>query len=187
MIVSTRTTPPSVPLWTSDEAITRLHLSVDSEEDNELIDFYIQSATDHVEGPRGTLLGRALINQTWTVTGESFDEFYRLPIAPVSTVVISYIDENGDTIVLPDDSYILREDHIILKSGQTWPATNGISMVLTAGYGPASTDVPSSIRHAILLLVGHWYANREAVSNPGFATVPIGAEHLLSLHRRMYL
>ena len=48
---------------------------------------------------------------------------------------------------------------------RTWPVTRGyqddIYVRATFGYGSKATDVPWPIRHAIKLLVGHWYINRE--------------------------
>ena len=34
---------------------------------------------------------------------------------------------------------------------------------LTAGYGDEASDVPAPIRHAIKLLVAHWFEQREPV------------------------
>jgi uncharacterized phiE125 gp8 family phage protein len=49
----------------------------------------------------------------------------------------------------------------------TWPShltdPNAVSVTWWAGYGPAGTDVPTAIRHAILMLVGHMYEQRLAV------------------------
>lgn len=43
----------------------------------------------------------------------------------------------------------------------------------------------ASIDQAMLLLVGHWYANREAVSDTQMSEVPLGVNHLLQPYRRM--
>ena len=55
-----------------------------------------------------------------------------------------------------------------------------------AGYGAAST-VPTSIKQAMLLLIGHWYENREAMVESKFAAslteAPYVVEALLSPHR----
>ena len=50
------------------------------------------------------------------------------------------------------------------KSGQNWPVTqdrpDAIKVEYVVGYGDATTDVPETIRHAMMLMVGHWYDNR---------------------------
>lgn len=43
----------------------------------------------------------------------------------------------------------------------------------------------ASIDQAMLLLVAHWYANREAVSETAMSEVPMGVRHLLQPYRRM--
>jgi hypothetical protein len=65
---------------------------------------------------------------------------------------------------------------------QEWPTdvTAGIGAVqvnYVAGYGAASA-VPQTIKHAILLLIGHWYVNREAVG-PSMSDVPMAVSSLL--------
>ena len=42
-----------------------------------------------------------------------------------------------------------------------------------------------SIDQATLLIVGHWYAHREAVSESSMTEMPLGAYHLLQPYRRM--
>lgn len=67
-----------------------------------------------------------------------------------------------------------------------WPVSGPIRSAVTirwwAGYGESGRFVPKAIRHAIMMLVGHWYLNREAVAvNIGNAPiVPMGVDELLS-------
>lgn len=70
-----------------------------------------------------------------------------------------------------------------LAYGQDWPtdATAGIGAVqvnYVAGYGAASA-VPQTIKHAMLLLIGHWYVNREAVG-PSMSAAPMAVDSLLA-------
>lgn len=51
--------------------------------------------------------------------------------------------------------------------------------------GPAPIVVNDAIRNAILLLCGHWYANREdVVTGASVQKVPMGAHELLLPYRR---
>lgn len=43
----------------------------------------------------------------------------------------------------------------------------------------------ASIDQATLLIVSHWYAHREAVSESSMTEMPIGAYHLLMPYRRL--
>lgn len=44
-------------------------------------------------------------------------------------------------------------------------------------------NIPKHIRQAILLLVGHFYANREPVAFANVHEVPLSYKHLISLSR----
>jgi uncharacterized phiE125 gp8 family phage protein len=62
-----------------------------------------------------------------------------------------------------------------------WPSVRlddkAVQITYLAGYGGAA-NVPTPAKHAIKMLVGHWYANREAVGNAG-QNVPMGVAALL--------
>lgn len=51
-----------------------------------------------------------------------------------------------------------------------------------AGFGFHPDDVPRPLKQAILLLVGHWYANREAVSQDAGSPVPFTVETILRIY-----
>lgn len=46
-----------------------------------------------------------------------------------------------------------------------------------------ATPIQPAVRHAILLIVGHFYNNREAVTAAGIAAMPIGVNALLQPFR----
>ena len=54
---------------------------------------------------------------------------------------------------------------MVLVDGQSWPSLyprdDAVQIEYVAGYG-AAASVPQVFKQAILLLVGHWYANRES-------------------------
>jgi hypothetical protein len=52
-----------------------------------------------------------------------------------------------------------------------------VQITYLAGYGGAAS-VPKPAVHAIKMLVGHWYANREAIGSVG-QNVPLGVHALL--------
>ena len=68
-----------------------------------------------------------------------------------------------------------------------WPVVGPIRSAVTirwwAGYGDSPAAVPRGIRSAILMLVGHWYLNREAASPTTLSEPPMGVNELLSMHR----
>lgn len=88
------------------------------------------------------------------------------PLQSVSSIV--YVDANGSSQTLSSSLYtVVTEDkpgYITPAYGTTWPIvrghTNDVTITYVAGYGTATTDVPESIRHAILLMVTDAYRNR---------------------------
>jgi uncharacterized phiE125 gp8 family phage protein len=59
--------------------------------------------------------------------------------------------------------------------------------LVVAGYGGSHT-VPEPIKQAILLLVGAWFENREAVlTGTIVATLPFAVDALLAPYRVVYL
>lgn len=53
---------------------------------------------------------------------------------------------------------------------------------LAAGEGETKI-LPAPLRQAILLLVGHYYANREPVAFANSTEVPLSYRHLIQLYR----
>ena len=106
--------------------------------------------------------------------------------------IIAYYDTN-DTEYFIDVYFVDTKSEpgrIVLNSGNSWPSTtlrpaNGVCITFIAGYGDAATDVPKKIKQAMLLLIGHYYENREAVLSTGMnaVTVPLAVDSLLWQNR----
>ncbi|HEU4986868.1 MAG TPA: head-tail connector protein [Rhizobiaceae bacterium] len=195
MLAPVLVTPPAVPLWTAEEAIARLHLLVDSTDDNALIDHYIEAATAHLDGYSG-ILGRALVTQTWRIDASAWGfPFIRLPLAPVQSVTVKYFDGANIEQTLAADQYEFFSDalgpRIARAPSASWPSlyarSDAVRVTFIAGYGGAATDVPASIRQAVLMLAAHWYTNREAVAEQGMASIPMGVDALIAPYRRHWL
>lgn len=81
---------------------------------------------------------------------------------------------------------------LVAKKGVTWPivsvdrAVGGIEITFTAGYGPAATDVPMALRHAVKMLLLHWYEKREPASDCASSQLmPMGLGAVLASYRVM--
>lgn len=110
-----------------------------------------------------------------------------LPKPPVSSVTAVYYYDDSDTQNTFNSSKyyvdtISDQARIVLRTGESWPTVtetrnaNAYQVLYVAGYGGAS-DVPPPIVHAIKLLAGHLYENREAVTSLSVNSIPytIGA------------
>lgn len=176
--------------------VAKNHLRVDNDiiEDDALIMGLIAAATEYAE----TFTRRALISQTWDYKRDAFpngDGFY-LPLPALQSVTsITYTDSDGTSQTFSSSKYIVDTDskpgRIALAYQQSWPVTRNIINAVTtrfvAGYGDDPADVPESIRLAMLLMIGHWYENRESVaalpSGMTFTECPESAKALMWQHR----
>lgn len=159
--------------------------TIDFTDDNALVTRLIAAARAHVE----KYCGVRFASQTVSVSCDRFADMCRFPEAPATSITsIKYIDVDGAEQTLPTSVYELRADgfepSVALKYGQAWPAMrpgSRITVVAVVGY----TAAPDDVKHAMLLLMAHWYASREAV-NIGtiVTTVPMGVDALLCNHRR---
>ena len=50
-----------------------------------------------------------------------------------------------------------------------------------------SSPVPAAVEHAVLMLVGHFYEHREAVSDVKRVAVDIGVDRLVQPYREVHL
>lgn len=181
-------TPPATPVVSVEEAKAHLRAT----DDDAYIASLVAAATCTIDGPAGWL-GRALVTQTLEWRGDDFRcREIALPYPPISVVVnVKYDDANGAEQTVPSGDYRLvgqpNQPRLVLAHGASWPSirwhSEAVRIRYTAGYG-AADDVPAPIKHAILLMVGHFYANREEVVIGSTAVeVPLAARSLLSPFR----
>jgi len=168
---------------TREEA--KLRLRVDNDRENYVIDSLIDAATELVEVDTGQTFRVSTFQTT-------FDGFptpavfsgvdpilfplevdalspsrMELPEFPLTAVTsISYVDTNGATQTLSTSVFSVdtkaQPGLIILKPGQSWPATqltpDAVTVTYTAGQTP-----PARAKQAVMFLVATWYENRESV------------------------
>lgn len=116
-----------------------------------------------------------------------------MPLWPLIAVTgITYVDDAGATQTLSSSLYRVnsnRRPAVIERAyNAAWPnviaRTGAVTITFTAGFGPNQADTPRDLRAAVLLMVGHLYANREAVvAGATVATLPLGVEAILNRYR----
>lgn len=154
-------TPPIEEPVSLDEA--QAHLRVEGSEDGLLVERLIKAARQRVE----TVTWRALCTQTWDLVLDSFPSTIQLPKGTVSSIgSVTYYDSANVLRTLASDQYLTDCDSIPARIApvSSWPATyerpGAVRVRFVCGYGRAE-DVPEDLKQAILLLVGHFYENRE--------------------------
>ncbi len=194
LVVSTASTSSDRPV-TVAEAKEHLRI-VDFTDDDTYIGLLIDAATTWCED----FCDRTFADKAYTV---AFDDWpadrIELPRPPLrlnatassATVTISYVDTSGTTQTLTwsqsgTQDFRLDRDHVPALAYplylDDWPSVRlddkSVQITYLAGYSGAA-NVPVPLKHAIKLLVGHWYANREAVGSVG-DHVQIGVHALLA-------
>lgn len=126
--------------------------------------------------------------QTIASPCDDFCDLARLPHGPLKSVTsITYTDPAGDPQTVAAASLDVRKDglepSIVAAHGHVWPRIMfGSRITLTAVYGG---EVPETVQHAMLMMIAHWFSNREAVVTGTIATtIPLGVDTLLCNDRR---
>ena len=176
-------------------AETKAHLRLDTADEDALIQSLITSARLHAE----TLTGRALITQSWRMVLDGWPRanVLTIPLGPLQSVTALRVYEDEDVLVTIDSTEYLVETACIparlaMRGRQSWPepgrSIGGIEIDLVVGYGDNAVDVPGALRQAILQIVGHWFAHREAVGiGAGAVHVPATVDALIAPYRAVHL
>lgn len=200
--------PPATEPVSIAEA--KAHLRVDFEDEDDLIGSLISAAREHVEQVCNRVIGAQtwclsldqfpLLDTFHTVTpytreGSLGNGYYfsqcqiEIPLAKVVNVTsITYVDGAGTTQTLSPSSYVAdtasEPARIVPANGSPWPYPDSyVPGSIKVSFVAGGDTCPASINQAILLLVGHWYANREAVSEKPMANLPLAVDSLLSPHK----
>lgn len=159
---------PALEPVSLDEA--KLHLRIDTDEEDTLIASYIQAAREYCEG----FQNRAYINTTFEYSLDAFpsDDVIKIPINPlVSVTSIDYYDTSDVKTTMSASDYLVEcdefESQISLKYSKTWPSTTlrphrGVVITFVSGYGATAASTPEAVRNSMRLLIGDSYEYREA-------------------------
>jgi uncharacterized phiE125 gp8 family phage protein len=181
------------------EPITRaeakLHLRIDdisgSHPDDTLVDALITAARQFGE----QYTRRAFAPQTLEMTLDAFPcGNIVLDMGPVASVThIKYTDYDGVEQTVATSDYALStyglSDTIALAYNETWPTARAqrdavriryVTGYAATGAGAGNTVLPKPARQGMLLMIGHWYEQREAVNIGDIVNeLPLAARALL--------
>ncbi|SEG20468.1 head-tail connector protein [Marinobacterium lutimaris] len=191
------------------KAEARLHCRAETfAEEDALFDALIAAAYKTAEN----MTGRSFVDRTETLVLDGFpastlyvttlascfpksikglSNTVELPWTPVQSVdSVEYVDPEGETQTL--NAPPLRLDTRPLyptlapQWGTEWPDTidEPESVTITATVGYADEDLPPDVRCALLLIIGHLYANRESVVIGTISSeLPMGVHALLDPYK----
>lgn len=183
------TPPDTTPV---DLVAAKAQCRVDHDDEDVFIQSLIDAATQYLDGPHG-ILGRAVMPQVWLLELTGWASGVTLPVEPVRSVVVTYTDAGGDEQTLDAANYSLTAwpsmaTELRLDEDLVRPALDRVDypvrVSISAGYADVDA-VPAPLKTAILMIVAHWYKNREAVSETAMAEIPLAADTLIAPHRRL--
>lgn len=196
MLAPVRTAAPANPPVTLVEC--KAHLRVDHAEDDTLITSHLAAAVARLDGRAG-ILGRCMVTQTWRQDYECWPPkgLFRLPFCDVLSIVsVKYSDADDAEQTVSPSLYQLHQDDLSsflwLKSAFTASSLyddrlDPVRIVFTVGFGDVAA-VPEPLKHAIKLMVGDFYENREdTVVGVGLDVRPLprGVDALVAPYRRV--
>lgn len=179
-------------------ADAKAHLRVDSDADDSLIESYILAAERHLDGYSG-ILGRPLITQTWRAQWQTWPAHYlALPFPDIESVIVEYHDTDNTLQTLPSGQYRLIEGarggmlewDDSFSAPSLYSRSDAVRVDMVCGYGASSNELPADIVHAVKLLIGAWYENRENTAiGVSVTELPssVNLDGLLYKYRRMGL
>jgi uncharacterized phiE125 gp8 family phage protein len=159
--------------------------------DDDLLRGLITAAREAVENFTNTIMTDAV----YEYRTDCFGGCILLPRGPVSDIDwVKYLDENEALQLLATSVYYLDDNPwqpvVGLKKDQVWPVValrrgDAVRVQFSGGFYSPTFPLPQGLVQAMLLLIGHWYRNREdAVVGTIITEIPMGAKILMMPHRR---
>lgn len=155
--------PPAVEPLNLEEV--KLHLRInpgDTSEDIDILAPLISAAREYCEN----YCGKSLAEQTITVYSE-MSGTVTLPRGPVISV---------DSVTVDGEAVEYTAD---VRRGTVTVNKPGAVITYTAGC----EETPYLVRQAMLLLIGHWYANREATAQSAPAEISMAVRAMLNQYK----
>lgn len=190
--------PPVEPITLTE---AKSHLRVTHNEEDNLIESLIQVAREKCEA----YSNRSYVQRTLKQTFHNWPDFPAvLKRPPVQEITkIEYKKEDASVIEWDASNYFLDDisfsPKVFLAPDYNMPGdilypANAIQITYKAGYQPDDTgdttdytvNIPERYKHAIKLLIGEWWENREEIIKGTTAQkIPDGVQSLLMSDRVM--
>lgn len=168
------------------------HLEIEHTDKDTFITALALAASQMIDGYDG-LVGKAVAEQTvkYSIQTPPSDHIH-LPIFPVKSLTsVSYYDSAGNVQAIDVNNFRLigNEDYAWLEAveGFTWPTVfdrhDAITFTLLCGF----SEVPQVIKHAALMLVAHWFENREAAAEKSVKAIDFAVDALVGRYRKGWI
>lgn len=174
----------------------KLHLRIDTSDDDDLIRSYLAAAVDTVERETSRILQPNVYEwrlDCWPLGGVTLP----LPVGPVRDVLtVTYVDSDGEEQTVTNDYWDWEPSD---AGGDFWfsadfsfpelgRALGGVRIGFEAGHdthagtgssGDASLLIPRLAKPCLMGMVAHWYQNRETAADKALSDIPLGSTRLI--------
>lgn len=178
------TSTPEVEPISVAEVKTFLRISHDG--DDAVLSNYIKAARQFCE----TYTGIAMISRdfkvSFDISGKALRRNYPIPKAPVSAISsVKMVSYSAQETSLESGAYETDTGFnriFIMNNGLNAANQRAIEINFIAGYGENASDIPETLRHAVLMKTAQMYESRGGEDNPtGFDIV----DSLLRPYKKM--
>lgn len=181
MEIVTTVQPASEPITLSE---AKTHLRVTATDEDDYISSLVSAARLVAEGRTGL----RLFTQTVVISLDDFpcyNDIIKLAVAPVQSITsVEYYDTDDANQTLGASTYWsdLTSVPARVQVKESWPSTisriGNVRITAVVGWTDVA-NIPASVKHAMKLLVGHWYENREeSISGTIITNIPEGINSL---------
>lgn len=169
---------------------------IDTDDYDTILNRLISVARSKIEGRDG--IGVFLMAQTWKLSLDKMPTEIWIPCGPVLSIdSITYVDEGGDSQTLAASGYQWRKElfgaRIKPPYSGTFPTVrqqyDSVQVQFTAGFpgtedSPPTTDnIPAALKHAVLMLVEHYFDHRDTIVPEAMKDLPYGVDSILEQYR----
>ena len=170
MNYSIATAPTVEPVTLADVKVYLRTITGDTTEDAAIITPLITAAREYCEN----ITGRALAAQTIEAFPNRFESVIELPRPPVASITsVKYTDVYGTETTMDAGDYLVDTKFGRVAFKKIPSFTPALLNHIKITYEAGTANVPKTIRQAMLLLIGHWYENREAVTVGAVASIKL--------------
>lgn len=154
-----------------------LHLRVDGNDEDALVDAFAHAATLAVEKYTGRILVRreAVLRLPCLPHGRTAVD---LPGGVVGSVTSMTVDGVAFTAF-----EVIGNSPALMVPAQDWPVTVGEGYPVTVTYQCGPENVPADLAVAVKMLASEMFERRSNASEATLMTVPLSAQALMAPHR----
>lgn len=183
------TEPTQEPITVAE---VKTHLRIDHSTDDGLLRVLIKAARESLEIELGQTLCETTLQYKLDDFPQSYPQKIELPKPPVKSVTsVKYYNGSGTLTTIDSSNYHADTDskpaRVQPVDGYYWPTVqtgklHAVVIEYVAGYSNLDA-IPQGIKHALYLLIGHWYENRESSSPLTIKEVPYALDVLINQNR----